>query len=108
MVLLEFSVTPLGAGESVSQYVAECVEAIDRSGLPYEVHSMGTIVEGELADVLRVLGTCVEVMAAHHDRVSCVAKLDYRNGGAGRIRGKVESVERRLGRKLGPASAGDA
>lgn len=31
MVLLEFSVSPLGKGESVSQYVARSLEIIDAS-----------------------------------------------------------------------------
>ena len=48
MYLLEFSMTPLGQGESVSQYVARSLEIIDASGLDYELHAMGTIVEGEL------------------------------------------------------------
>ena len=52
MVLLEMSIVPMGVGESVSQYVAECVDLVDQSGLDYEVHSMGTIVEGELDEVL--------------------------------------------------------
>ena len=54
MVLMEFSITPMDKGESVSQYVARCVDIIDRSGLEYELHSMGTIVEGELEAVLAV------------------------------------------------------
>lgn len=45
------SIVPMGAGESVSQYVAECIDLVDKSGLDYEVHSMGTIVEGELEEV---------------------------------------------------------
>ena len=63
MVLLEMSITPLGKGESVSQYVAECVELIDRSGLDYELHAMGTIVEGELAEVLDLMRRCIEQVA---------------------------------------------
>ena len=55
MVLLEMSITPLGVGESVSAYVAECVDLIDRSGLDYELHAMGTIVEGELDQVLELM-----------------------------------------------------
>lgn len=97
MVLLELSVVPLGVGQSVSQQVAECVELIDRSGLPYELNAMGTIVEGELDEVLEVMRQCVELMAKHSDRVTCQAKLDYRKGASGRIRGKVESVQKKLG-----------
>ena len=46
MVLLEFSMFPLDKGESVSQYVARSVDIIDRSGLAYQTHAMGTVVEG--------------------------------------------------------------
>jgi uncharacterized protein (TIGR00106 family) len=98
MVLLEMSITPLGKGESVSQYVAECVRLIDESGLQYELHSMGTIVEGELAEVLDLMRRCIELVAQHSDRVTCAATLDYRRGHAGRLKSKIESVERKLGR----------
>lgn len=100
MVLLELSVVPMGTGESVSRHVADCVDLIDRSGLPYELHSMGTVIEGELSEVLEVLQHCIELLAADHKRVSCAAKIDYRAGHTGRLRGKVESVRQHLGRDL--------
>ena len=98
MVLLEMSITPLGKGESVSSYVAECVQLIAKSGLDYELHAMGTIVEGELDQVLDLMQRCIEQVATHSDRVTCAAKLDYRRGHSGRIRSKVTSVEQKLGR----------
>lgn len=97
MVLLEMSVVPMGVGPSVSSYVAKCVKLIDATGLDYELHSMGTIVEGSLADVLAVLQQCIELLAEDADRVTCSAKIDYRKGASGRIRGKVASVEEKLG-----------
>jgi uncharacterized protein (TIGR00106 family) len=97
MVLLEMSITPLGKGESVSQYVAECVRLIDSSGLDYELHAMGTIVEGELDEVLDLMHRCIELVAQQSDRVTCAAKLDYRRGHSGRIKSKVASVEQKLG-----------
>ena len=100
MVLLEMSITPLGKGESVSQYVAECVELVDQSGLDYELHAMGTIVEGELDQVLDLLRRCLEQVARHSDRVTCSAKLDYRRGHSGRLKSKVASVEEKLGRSV--------
>ncbi|MEM8863980.1 MAG: MTH1187 family thiamine-binding protein [Planctomycetota bacterium] len=101
MVLLEMSLTPLGEGESVSRAVAACVDLIDRSGLSYELHSMGTIVEGELPEVMALLQRCMELLAAEHARVTCIAKFDYRRGAKGRLRSKVESVEAKLGRSAG-------
>ncbi len=100
MVLLEFSIAPLAKGESVSQYVARSLDIIDKSGLDYQLHAMGTIVEGELDQVLDVLKKCINAMAADCDRITCTAKLDYRKGKRGRLRSKVASVEQKLGRPL--------
>src|SRR5215831_3719326 len=100
MVLLEMSIMPLGKGESVSAYVAECVDIIDRSGLAYELHAMGTIVEGELDQVLELMKRCIEQVAKHSDRVTCAAKLDLRRGQSGRLKSKVDSVEQKLGRSV--------
>ena len=100
MVLLEMSITPLGKGESVSRYVAECVELVDQSGLDYELHAMGTIVEGELDQVLDLMRRCIVQTATHSDRVTCAAKLDFRRGQSGRLKSKVASVEQKLGREV--------
>ena len=100
MAVLEFSITPLGAGESVSQYVARCVDLIDTSGLDYRLHAMGTEVEGSIGELLGLLQRCIEAVAADCDRVSVSAKLDYRKDHPGALDAKVASVEKRLGRKL--------
>lgn len=92
MVLLEFSISPMDKGESVSRYVARSLQIIAASGLDYRLHAMGTIVEGELPQVLAVLQQCLEAMAVDCDRVTCTAKLDYRKGYQGRLDSKVASV----------------
>ncbi len=97
MVLLELSVVPMGAGVSVSSEVARCVALIEKSGLAYELHSMGTIVEGELAEVLGIVEQCITLLSADHERVTCSAKIDYRGGVGGRLTSKVESVRQKLG-----------
>lgn len=101
MVLLEMSVVPLGVGQSVSKYVAKCVELVDRSGLDYQLHAMGTIVEGELDDVLSLMQACIALLAEDCDRVTCTAKLDLRKGASGRLRSKVASIEQKLGKQAG-------
>ena len=100
MVVLEFSIFPLGKGESVSPYVARCLDVIDKSGLDYELHAMGTIVEGELDQVLALLKQCFEVLADDCQRISCSAKFDYRQGKQGMLASKIASVESQVGRKL--------
>jgi uncharacterized protein (TIGR00106 family) len=80
--------------------VARCLDIVDQSGLDYELHSMGTVVEGELDEVLQLMRRCIEELARDNDRVSCTAKLDYRQGVAGQLKAKVTSVEQQLGRTL--------
>ena len=100
MVLLEFSMTPLNQGESVSAFVARSLDIVDRSGLPYQLTPMGTILEGEWDEVMAVVTACFEAMRADCDRVSTQIRIDYRKGPAGRLEAKVTAVERKLGRKL--------
>jgi len=100
MVLLEFSMFPIGKGESVSRYVARSLDIIDRSGLDYRLHAMGTVLEGEWDECMAVVKACYEAMRKDCRRVECVIKIDYRKGRRGRLKGKVASVEKRLGRKL--------
>ena len=78
MVLLDFSMTPLGKGESVSAYVARCLEIVVASGLDYRLHAMGTTLEGELDEVLKVVRRCFEVLQSDCNRISCSIKIDYR------------------------------
>jgi uncharacterized protein YqgV (UPF0045/DUF77 family) len=33
--------TPIGQGESVSKYVARCIDIVDKSGLDYKLTPMG-------------------------------------------------------------------
>jgi uncharacterized protein (TIGR00106 family) len=100
MALLEFSITPMGAGESVSQYVARAVELVDNSGLDYRLHAMGTVVEGDVGPLLDLLRECIDALAVDCDRVSVTAKLDYRKDHSGALAAKVASVEKLLGRAV--------
>jgi uncharacterized protein (TIGR00106 family) len=99
-VLLEFSMTPLGVGESVSKYVARSLEIIEASGLNYRLHAMGTVIEGEWDEVFDVVRRCHEAMSADCDRVTCSIKVDARKAATGRLTSKVKSVEQQLGRTL--------
>jgi uncharacterized protein (TIGR00106 family) len=100
MVLLEFSIAPLEKGASVGNYVARSLAIIEASGLDYRLHAMGTIIEGEVDQVLAVFQQCLAAISADCDRVSCSMKLDYRKDATGRLETKVSSVEEKLGRKL--------
>jgi uncharacterized protein (TIGR00106 family) len=100
MYLMEFSLFPLDKGISLSPYVARSLEIIEQSGLDYRLTAMGTIVEGDLDQVMDVMRQCLQAMAAECDRISCSAKLDYRAGDEPRLEAKIKSVEARVGHEL--------
>lgn len=100
MVLLEFSMSPLGKGESVSRYVARSLDIVDSSGLDYRLSPMGTILEGEWDEVFGVVTRCFEKMRTDCDRITVTIKVDYRKARKGRLESKIASVEDKLGRKL--------
>lgn len=108
MVLLEFSISPMDKGVSVSSYVARSLDIIDKSGLPYQLHAMGTIIEGEMQEVMAVLQQCLDAMVTDCDRITCTAKLDYRQGYTGRLAAKPTSVEAHLGRQLNKGLVNDS
>jgi len=95
-VLCAFSITPLGAGESVSNLVADAVRLVRESGLPNETNAMFTNVEGEWDEVMDLVRRCVEAVKQNAPRVSVVIKIDDRPGHDGGLRTKVAAVEEHL------------
>ncbi len=95
-MIVAFSVTPLGVGESVGEHVAEAVRVVRESGLPNRTDAMFTSVEGEWDEVMDVVRRAVEAVAARAPRVSLVLKADVREGVTNGLETKVETVERHL------------
>jgi uncharacterized protein (TIGR00106 family) len=92
-MIAAFSVTPLGVGESVGEYVAEAVRVVRESGLPNRTDAMFTSVEGEWDEVMDVIKRAVDAVAARAPRVSVVIKADVREGVSDGLTSKVRTVE---------------
>jgi uncharacterized protein (TIGR00106 family) len=96
-LIAAFSITPLGAGESVGSVVAECVAIVRASGLPNETNAMFTNVEGPYDEVMGVIKRCVDHVTSVAPRVSVVVKMDVlADDPGGRMESKVRTVERHL------------
>src|SRR5262249_44101783 len=95
-MLVAFSVTPLGVGDAVGEYVADAVRVVRDSGLPNQTDAMFTTVEGDWDEVMAVVKRAVDAVAAKAPRVSVVLKADIRPGAAGALTAKMESLERHL------------
>ena len=100
MVLLEFAMSPHGRGESLSADVARILDVVDRSGVPYQLTPMGTILEGDWDQVMGVVTACFKTLQTDCQRIGMNLKVDYRAGSASRLRSKIAKVEQHLGRKL--------
>ncbi len=99
-VILEFAMFPTDKGEGVSGYVSRIVAMIDSRGIPYKLTPMGTIIEAEtLEEALKVVRDAYGLLEADCGRVYSTIKLDIRKGKAGRLAQKIESVEKKMGKK---------
>lgn len=97
-MLVAFSISPLGTGDSVSASVAEAVRLVRESGLPNETNAMFTNVEGGWDDVMALIKSCVDKVAEAAPRVSVVIKIDHRPGVVDALHAKVAAVEEHLDR----------
>ena len=95
-MLVAFSVTPLGVGDAVGEYVADAVRVVRESGLPNHTDAMFTTVEGDWDEVMAVVKQAIDAVAVKAPRVSMVLKADIRPGATGALTAKMESLERHL------------
>lgn len=100
MLIIEFSITPLDKGESVSPYIAESLKIIDESGLDYKINPMGTCLEGEWDEVFAVVRKCFKKMKEYSKRITGNIKFDYRQGTNKRMANKIKSLEKKLKKEL--------
>ncbi len=93
-MLAAFSISPTSGDEtgSVSEAVAAAVRVVKESGLPWELTSMFTTVEGEWDEVMTVVKRAVDVVAEVSPRVGLVLKADIRPGFDGQLTAKVGRV----------------
>jgi len=100
-MLFQVAMFPTGKGTaSVSADVAKVIDIIDKSGLPYKLTAMSTVIEGDWEPVMKVINRARLALRKRHDRIYMVLTIDDRKGARNRLTGKVKSVERRLKRKV--------
>lgn len=103
-VLLEFAMFPTSDecrdGSSVSAHVSRVIDAIDRSGVSYQLTPMGTVVETEtMREALDIIELAYEQLS-ECERVYSSLKFDIRKNTKNRLHTKIASVESTLKRKI--------
>ena len=94
MALMQITIIPLGtATPSVGKYVADVVMMLNSRKIPYTLNDMGTIIEGEPADLLRLAAEIHELpFKTGAERVVTNIVMDERRDRKVRIGDKHRSV----------------
>ncbi len=96
LVIVEFSIVPIGAGTSLSRFVAVCLDVVKESGLKYQLTPMGTVLEGESEEVIPVIMRCHERVMQMSERVVTSIKIDDRRDRPSHMERKVQSVQEKM------------
>jgi uncharacterized protein (TIGR00106 family) len=96
MIMAEFSIVPVGEGESISHHVAKAVKVVMESGLEYRLTPMGTVIEGDWDDVFSVIRESFHNILEDCQRVTCSVKIDCRKVDESRLESKISSVEQKI------------
>ena len=99
MALMEITVVPLGAGTSLSKYVAKAIRALESvPEVDYELTSMGTIVLGRVDRLLEAAQKMHQaVLDAGAQRVETVIRIDDRRDKTVTLASKLAAVQKELG-----------
>jgi len=90
-MLAELRITPLASEADFARHVAAVVDLVRQSRLHYQVHAMGTTLEGELDEILDLVRRCHGALRKHAERVLIELSIDDRAGREGEL---VRSLER--------------
>ena len=93
------SIIPVGAGVSLSNYIAACERVLSEAGVKKQLHAHGTNVEGEWDQVMEAIRKCVDtVHSMGAPRISTFIKIGSRVDRPQSSEDMVRSVEKKLKR----------
>ena len=104
-MLVELSIVPLGLGEHLSVPLAEVLDIVDRSGIPYKLTPSGTCLEGEWDEVMALVRTCHVRMRDRSAHVFTTIRIEDEEGETDKLTRNIASVEERLRRRLAQAGS---
>jgi uncharacterized protein (TIGR00106 family) len=100
-MLVELSIIPLGRGVHLSDEIAEVLDLVDASGLPYQLTPSGTCIEGEWDEVMALVRRCHDRARALSSHVMTTIEIEDDGEARDKLICNVTSVEAKVGRRLG-------
>ena len=100
-MLFELSMIPIGRSSHISDEIAEVLEEIEASRLPYRLTPSGTCLEGNWSEVMPVIEKCHYKMRKLAPHVITTIRIEDEVDGQGRgslLVRQMESLEERTGR----------
>ena len=100
MAIAQVSVVPLGTGTTgLSHFVSEIVKWLEENKIEYQLTSMGTVLEGEVSEILSIIGRMHELpFQKGAGRVLTMINIDDRRDKPASAKAKIESVMKHLGK----------
>lgn len=93
-VIVDFCLVPVGAGTSLSPYIATCQRVLEEMGLSFTLHSYGTTIEGEWDAVFAAVKQCHEsVHEMGAPRITTTIKAGTRTDKTQSMQDKIDSVK---------------
>ena len=98
MAILEISIVPIGTKDtSLSSYVADCIRILKKKKVHYELTSMGTNIEGDLKNLIRIAIEMHKMpFKKGAQRVLTTLKIDDRRDKKGTLSGKKKAVQSKV------------
>ena len=97
-IMVEYAMFPTDKGESVSQYVSRIIGMLKESGITYQLTPMGTVFETEtMEEALNIIDKSYKLLEPDCNRVYSSVKFDIRKSEPGRMKKKIDSIEKITG-----------
>jgi uncharacterized protein (TIGR00106 family) len=93
-MLAELRITPVSTHRDFLTEVADVVRVLAQSKLRYQVHAMGTTLEGDLDEILAVVRRCHEALREGSSRALIELSIDDRDAPEGELVRSLEHLRR--------------
>lgn len=100
-MLVELTINPLGRGTHLSKDLAEILQLVDSSGLPFCLTPLGTCIEGDWDEVMALVKRCHDLAKKNSHHVMTSIQIEDEERASNKLEGNIAAVERMAGHKLG-------
>ena len=91
-MIAELRITPVESKESFLKETSEVVRILEGSPLSYQVHAMGTTLEGSLEEILDIVRRCHDHVSKVSERTLIELSIDDRSSPGGELERSMQHL----------------